>query len=112
MESHDAPLSGWDKMTTSLGKKSPKQNSVNGFAPGLGCNIIIVTPTFIFYIERMIELTPYSHTAPSKCPGVKGQLQDSLTRRHDLSVVHQLQTFRPKSLKKNDWWILHLLYVK
>lgn len=64
--------------------------------------IITVTPTFIFHIERVIELTPCSHAGPSECPGVKGQLQDSLTRQHDLSVIHQLQTFRPKSLKKND----------
>lgn len=73
---------------------------------------ITVTPTFIFHIERVIELTPCCHTGPSECPGVKGQLQNSLTGQHDLSVIHQLQTFRAKSLKKNHWWILHFLYSK
>lgn len=64
--------------------------------------VVTVAPTFVFHVERVIELTPYRHTGASECPRIKSQLQDSLTRQHDLGVIHQLQTFRPKSLKKKQ----------
>lgn len=73
--------------------------------------VAAVTPTFVFHVERVIELTPCRHAGASECARIKSQLQDSLTRQHDLGVIHQLQTFGAKSLekeeeKKNDWPIL------
>lgn len=59
----------------------------------LGTNIVLVTaaPTFVFDVEGVIKLATRGHRRVSKHPGVKGHLQDSLARQHDLRMFHQLQ---------------------
>lgn len=83
-------------MTTSLVKTEGRRFKCSPWWLG---GVGSVRPTFMFHIEGVVQTTPRTNAAVSECPGVKGQLQDSLARQHNLRVVHQLQTFGPKRLE-------------
>lgn len=87
----------WKKNKTKKEKKKRVWMLLHRVGHGI---VVAVVPTFIFHVERVIELTPCRHTGASECPRIKSQLQDSLTRQHDFGVIHQLQTFGAKSLTK------------